>query len=118
VGFITRGRGVTIHRQGCVSLARLSEESAERLISADWSTSKEARYPVDIEIEALDRQGLLRDIFNVLGREKIDVTATRTRSRDIEASLQFTLKIADLTQLQRVLGLIQNIPGIRSATRR
>jgi GTP pyrophosphokinase len=118
IGFITRGRGVTIHRQGCASLARLSEESAERLIAADWNMSKEARYQVDIEIEALDRQGLLRDISNVLAREKIDVTATRTRSRDINASLQFTLKIADLAQLQRVLGLIQNIPGIRSAARR
>jgi GTP pyrophosphokinase len=118
VGFITRGRGVTIHRQGCASLARLSEESAERLISADWRISGEARYPVDIEIEALDRQGLLRDISNVLAREKIDVTATRTRSRDDTASLQFTLKIADLAQLQRVLALIQNIPGIRSAARR
>ena len=118
VGFITRGRGVTIHRQGCASLARLSDESAERLIAADWSISKEGRYPVDIEIEALDRQGLLRDISNVLAREKIDVTATRTRSRDDTASLQFTLKIADLAQLQRVLALIQNIPGIRSAVRR
>jgi GTP pyrophosphokinase len=118
IGFITRGRGVTIHRQGCASLARLSDESAERLIAADWSISKEGRYPVDIEIEALDRQGLLRDISNVLAREKIDVTATRTRSRDDTASLQFTLKIADLAQLQRVLALIQNIPGIRSAVRR
>jgi GTP pyrophosphokinase len=118
IGFITRGRGVTIHRQGCASVARLSEENAERLIAADWSISKEARYPVDIEIEALDRQGLLRDISNVLAREKIDVTATHTKSRDINASLQFTLKIADLAQLQRVLGLIQNIPGIRSAARR
>ncbi len=118
IGFITRGRGVTIHRQGCASLARLNDESAERLIAADWSISKEGRYPVDIEIEALDRQGLLRDISNVLAREKIDVTATRTRSRDDTASLQFTLKIADLAQLQRVLALIQNIPGIRSAVRR
>jgi len=117
IGFVTRGRGVTIHRQGCATLSRLSEESAERLIAADWDKSAEGRYPVDIEVEALDRQGLLRDISNVLAREKIDVTATRTRSGDITASLQFTLKIVDLTQLQRVLGLIQNIPGIRSATR-
>ncbi|SEK31147.1 RelA/SpoT family protein [Nitrosovibrio tenuis] len=118
IGFITRGRGVTVHRQGCASLARLDEEGAERLIAADWGLSKEGRYSVDIEIEALDRQGLLRDISNTLAREKIDVTATRTRSRDVTASLQFTLKIADLAQLQRVLGLIQNIPGIRSASRK
>lgn len=118
VGFVTRGRGITIHRQGCVSLLRLSEESAERFIKADWGMSADGRYPVDIEIQALDRQGLLRDISNILAREKIDVTATRTRSIDITASLQFTLKIADLVQLQKVLGLIQNIPGIQSARRK
>jgi GTP pyrophosphokinase len=118
VGFVTRGRGVTIHRQGCVSLLRLSEESPERIIKADWGVSSDGRYPVDIEIQALDRQGLLRDISNILAREKIDVTATRTRSEDVTAFLQFTLKIADLVQLQRVLGLIQNIPGIRLARRK
>ena len=118
VGFVTRGRGVTIHRQGCPSLSRLSEESAQRVVAADWGTAADGRYSVDIEIQALDRQGLLRDISNVLAREKIDVTATRTRSDDVTASLQFTLKIADLGQLQRVLGLIQNIPGIQSAARR
>lgn len=121
VGFVTRGRGITIHRQGCASLERLNGESAERLTVAEWhrpADSPDARYPVDVEIHALDRQGLLRDISNVLAREKIDVTATRTRSGDVIASLQFTLKIADLLQLQRVLALIQNIPGVRLARRK
>ncbi len=118
IGFVTRGRGITIHRQGCTSLSRLSEESAERLIVADWDSSKGASYPVDIEIEALDRQGLLRDISNILSREKINVTATHTRSRDVTATMRFTLKITGLGQLNRVLVLIQNVPGVGSASRK
>ena len=118
IGFVTRGRGITIHRQGCTSLSRLSEESAERLIVADWDSPKGASYPVDIEIEALDRQGLLRDISNILSREKINVTATHTRSRDVTATMRFTLKITGLGQLNRVLVLIQNVPGVVSASRK
>lgn len=118
IGFVTRGRGITIHRQSCASLSRLSEESAERLIAADWDSSEGAGYPVDIEIEALDRQGLLRDISNILSREKINVTATHTRSRDVTAAMQFTIKITGLKQLNRVLVLIQGVPGVISAWRK
>jgi (p)ppGpp synthetase, RelA/SpoT family len=121
IGFVTRGRGITIHRQKCASLSRLSEESVKRIIAADWDVSddisKGERYEVDIEVEAQDRQGLLRDISNILLREKIDVTATRTQSRDI-AAMQFTVKISGLTQLNRVLGLIQNVRGVTSVWRK
>ncbi|KIO49368.1 bifunctional (p)ppGpp synthetase/guanosine-3',5'-bis(diphosphate) 3'-pyrophosphohydrolase [Nitrosospira sp. NpAV] len=119
VGFVTRGRGITIHRHGCASLSRLSAESAERLVAADWDASKgEASYPVDVEIEALDRQGLLSDISTILLREKINVIATHTQSRGVTATMQFTLKITGLAQLRRVLGLIQGVPGVMSASRK
>jgi len=118
IGFVTRGRGITIHRRNCASLSRLSEESAKRLIAADWDGSKDATYPVDIEIDALDRGGLLRDISNILSREKINVTATHTRSRDVTATMRFTLKITGLEQLHRVLMLIQNVSGVISASRK
>ncbi|MGH8684046.1 MAG: ACT domain-containing protein, partial [Nitrosospira sp.] len=119
IGFVTRGRGITIHRQGCVSLSRLSAESAERLVAADWDASRGgASYPVDVEIEAQDRPGLLSDISSILLRDKINVIATRTHSRDVTATMQFTLKITGLSQLRRVLGLIQNIPGVMSASRK
>ncbi|SEP26815.1 bifunctional (p)ppGpp synthetase/guanosine-3',5'-bis(diphosphate) 3'-pyrophosphohydrolase [Nitrosovibrio sp. Nv6] len=118
IGFVTRGRGITIHRQECSNLSRLSGESIERLISAEWDLSKGMSYPVDVEVEAQDRQGLLRDISNVLSREKIDVAATRAQSRDVTATMQFTLKITDLTQLRRVLALIGSVPGVISASRK
>jgi GTP pyrophosphokinase len=118
IGFVTRGRGITVHRAGCTNLSRLSRESAARLIAAEWDVSKGASYPVDIEIRAQDRQGLLHDISNVLSREKIDIAAIRTQSRDITATMQFTLRIADLAQLRRVLTVIEGVPGVTSAVRK
>jgi GTP pyrophosphokinase len=118
IGFVTRGRGITIHREECANLSRLSGESSARLISAEWDSSEGASYPVDIEIQAQDRQGLLRDVSNILSREKIDVAATRSQSRDATATMKFTLKITDLAQLRRVLALIESVPGVVSALRK
>lgn len=118
IGFVTRGRGITVHRAECANLSRLSRESAARLITAEWDLSKGASYPVDIEIHAQDRQGLLHDISNVLSREKIDITAIRTQSRGITATMQFTLRITDLAQLRRVLAVIESVPGVTSAVRK
>ena len=121
IGFVTRGRGITVHRRECANVARLSDHSNARLIAAEWDTPQDgetASYVVDIEVQASDRQGLLRDISQVLSREKINVTATHTWSRDVTASLRFTLRIVDLSQLRRVLALIENVPGVVSAARK
>jgi GTP pyrophosphokinase len=118
VGFVTRGRGITIHRRECASLARLAEESGDRLVAAQWNTEKGASYPVDIRIKALDRQALLGDIAHVLSREKVNVIATQTQSRDATAILQFTVAISDVSQLRRILGLINSVPDVVSAERR
>jgi GTP pyrophosphokinase len=121
IGFITRGRGITVHRQGCASLSRLAEESAERLIAAEWGAadmSKGGGYEVDIEVEAIDRQGLLHDISTILLREKINVTATRTQSHHHAALMRFTLLITSVEQLSRLMGLIRSLPGVTSAFRK
>jgi GTP pyrophosphokinase len=118
IGFVTRGRGITIHRQECASLNRLAEKSGDRLLAAQWNAEKSATYPVDIRIKALDRQGLLGDIAHVLSREKVNVTATQTQSRDATAILQFTVAISDVSQLRRILGLIRSVPDVVSAERR
>jgi GTP pyrophosphokinase len=118
IGFVTRGRGITIHRQECASLNRLAEKSGDRLLAAQWNAEKNATYPVDIRIKALDRQGLLGDIAHVLSREKVNVTATQTQSRDATAILQFTVAISDVSQLRRILGLIRSVPDVVSAERR
>jgi GTP pyrophosphokinase len=117
-GFVTRGRGITIHRRECASLARLAEKSGDRLVAAQWNAEKGASYPVDIFIKALDRHALLGDIAQVLSREKVKVIATRTQSRDATAILQFTVAISNVSQLRRILGLIKGVPDVVSAERR
>ena len=92
--------------------------SSERLIAADWGVSTEATFPVDVVIEAGDRTGLLRDITEIFSREHINVTATNTASRDASARMQLTVEISNLDELNRVLALIANVPGVARAARR
>ena len=115
IGFVSRGRGVTIHRRGCTNVKRLAPE---RLIAADWGISAEATFPVDVVIEASDRTGLLRDITEIFSRERINVTATNTASRDASARMLLTVEIADLAQLNRMLALIRDVRGVAYAARR
>ena len=115
IGFVSRGRGVTIHRRGCGNVKRLA---GERLIEADWGISPEATFPVDIVIEADDRTGLLRDITEIFSRERINVTATNTASRDASARMLLTVEVSNLAQLNRVLALVRDVPGVAFAARR
>jgi GTP pyrophosphokinase len=101
-------------------MARLNPE---RVIAADWGDSLQeqekgrAAYPVDITVECADRTGLLRDITEVLSRESINVTAVKTISRQRTAYMDFTIEVADVTQLQRALKLIGEIPSVLSIRR-
>lgn len=115
VGFVTRGRGVSVHRADCASLKRLDPE---RRIAAEWGQASGATFAVDVVMEAIDRTGLLRDISDVLTRERINVTATATQSSGHLARMRFTLEVANLDQLQRVLELVRDVKGVLSAVRR
>src|SRR5260370_39601794 len=105
-GFVTRGKGVSVHREDCASLKRLAERQPERLIETDWGGS-EGSYTVGMTVTAADRRGLLRDIGDALAREKINVTAVRTQSRDELAFMRFTFEVADLAQLKRAFALVR-----------
>lgn len=119
IGFVTkRGRGIAIHRQGCSSLSHLSSEAIERLVEADWGVPDNRIYPVDMEIKAQDRQWLLRDISNIMSREKVNVVAINTQSRHDTATVRLTLEVNGVVQLQRVLQLIAEVPGVLSAARK
>ena len=116
VGFVTRGRGVTIHRARCANLLTMDRE---RLIEAQWGVQRAGgAYPVDIDLVAMDRTGLLRDVSDTLARERINVLAANTGSHDTQARMVFTVEIADLAQLERVLGLLKSVPGVTRAIRR
>ena len=118
VGFVTRGKGITIHRASCANVARIASREPERLIDAGWGAPREQLFPVDIVIEASDRQGLLRDISELLSREKINVTAVNTQTRHHQARMAFTLEVESVVQLKRALQLARDIPGVFSADRR
>jgi GTP pyrophosphokinase len=90
----------------------------ERLIDAQWGQADGGAFPVDIEVLANDRTGLLRDISDMLARERINVLAANTGTRDAAARMGFTLEVTDLAQLARVLGLIAQVPGVTSARRK
>jgi len=119
VGFVSaRGRGIMIHRQDCRNLSRLSNESAQRLVEADWGSLHDKRYPVDVIIKAHDRQWLLRDISDILSREKINVTAINAQSRHAKATIQLTVEVSGVAQLNRALELVKGMPGMISAVRK
>jgi len=111
-GFVTRGRGVSIHREDCPSLRRLAETLPERLIEAAWGGAAGGSYAVEIAVIANDRPGLLRDIGDALARERINVTAVRTQSRDDFAHMRFTFDVTDLAQLRRALAAVKDVQGV------
>ena len=115
IGFVSRGRGVTVHRASCSNVKRLDPE---RIVVAEWGVASGATFPVEVEVEALDRTGLLRDISEVFTRERANVTATNTLTRDMLARMRFALEIADLGQLNRVLGMVRDVKGVMRAERR
>jgi GTP pyrophosphokinase len=110
-GFVTRGKGVSVHREDCPSLKRLAEGQPERLIDAEWGQG-EGSYAVEIGVTATDRRGLLRDIGDALAREKINVTAVRTQSRDELAFMRFTFDVANMAQLKRALAQVRDVKGV------
>lgn len=120
VGYITIGRGVTIHRRDCPNILRLNGERRERLIEVEWDATRDETYPVDVQIEAFDRPGLLRDITAIVANEKINMSTVNvaTVKREHRAIVFATLEIANIDQLSRVLTLIEQLPNVIRAQRR
>lgn len=119
VGFITRGKGVSIHRTNCKNFAEMIVHAPERVIQTTWGEAgKETVYPVDIFIIAQDRQGLLRDISDILMREKINVIGVATQSMKGQARMSFTAEIASTEQLNRALKIISEVKGVVDARRK
>ena len=120
-GFVTRGKGVSVHRRDCTNLRELLARNGERLIEVDWGVGHAAHhsvYPVDVAVQAQDRQGLLRDISEVFTKEKMNVTGVQTQSIKGVAWMTFTIEVADSGRLHKVLGLVADLPGVRSARRK
>jgi GTP pyrophosphokinase len=124
-GYVTRGRGVAIHRSDCSNFREMASRSPERVIAVQWGVprgDKGALYPVDVIVEAADRQGLLRDISEVFAKEKMNVTGVKTQTvRDAQggtAWMTFTVEVIDAARLAQVLGSVARVTGVRSARRK
>ncbi len=121
-GFVTRGKGVSVHRADCSNLREMVARNGERVIEVAWGepvgSLKEAVYPVDVSVEAADRQGLLRDISEVFAKDKTNVIAVQTQTVKGTAWMTFTVEVSDSGRLARVLGTVAELPGVRSARRR
>jgi GTP pyrophosphokinase len=115
-GYVTRGKGVTIHRANCPSV--LSERDIERLIDVDWESVDQQTYPITVRIAALDRPGLLNEITNVVAEAKVNIVAASIGTDpDGTATISATLKVTSLEQLSRVLTKIERIRDVTSVTR-
>jgi GTP pyrophosphokinase len=116
VGYLTCDHGVTIHRQTCAFILRLPQSRRNRLLNAQWGNQQNT--VVDIEVEAHDRQGLLRDISDLFIREQVNASKVNTMTRNHLAFMQFSMEMADLGQLSQLLALIEQIPQVITARRR
>ena len=118
IGFVTRERGVSIHRQGCSDFEHLAKQAPEKVLPASW-TALDANqvFAIDIEVRANDRNGLLRDVSDALARYKVNVTAVQMHTRDLEASMRFTLEMKKVDELPRVLAGVAEVKGVASVAR-
>jgi GTP pyrophosphokinase len=124
-GYITRGKGVAIHRSDCANLRHMAQVAPERLIPVTWGERHGGNahhpaslFPVDVSVSASDRQGLLRDISEVFTKEKMNVTGVKTQSLRGVASMLFTVEVPSAARLAAVLTQVARVSGVNSARRR
>jgi len=122
-GFVTRGKGMSIHRSDCPTFLRMIARAPERVLQTAWSADVmngrgQSVYPVDLAIEATDRQGLLRDISEVFAREKMNVIGVKTQSRRNAAYMLFTVEVSSASQIQRACALLGEVGGVVRAGRK
>lgn len=117
-GFVTRERGISVHRLGCNDFKNLSRQHPEKVLAAGWADlAAEQVFAIGIEVRAHDRSGLLRDVSDALTRHKLNVTAVQTQSRAGEAVMRFTLEVKQVDDLPRVLASVAEVKGVMGVVR-
>ena len=120
VGYITQGRGVSIHRQDCGNFLGLNQRHPERIMEVNWGSSDSATYPVDLTLRAYDRSGLIRDISTVLADEDVNVTDLRshTDTETLETVMELSVEIRDLPTLSTTIARLEQLPNVISVRRK
>ncbi|MFQ5922616.1 MAG: RelA/SpoT family protein [Anaerolineales bacterium] len=114
IGYVTRGRGATIHRQDCPNVLRIRDK--ERLVSVSWGKAKDT-YPVSVQIRAYDRDGLMRDVSTLVANEGISMSSIHVSTVESLAIFDLVMGITDLSQLSRVLNRLEALPNVLEARR-
>ena len=114
IGYITRSHGITVHRKTCINV--INEEEQERLINVSWGDVEDV-YPVNIQVEAFDRVGLLRDITTAVAEEKINITSVNTQYNDDVFTMFATIEIKNMAQLNHILNRLMGLRGVINATK-
>jgi GTP pyrophosphokinase len=114
IGYVTRSRGVTVHRQDCFNV--LHEDEKARLVDVEWGRS-DATYPVAVHIEAWDRVGLLRDVSTIVSEDKVNMLGVRTEHGDRTTSVYLTLETTGVAQLSRLMAKLETVRGVISVNR-
>ena len=114
IGFVTKGRGVSVHRNDCANASSLSNDQPDRLIEVEWDEHSDGYFVASIEIKALDRPGLLRDVGDVMSEHQVNVIGveTSTNISDRIARMRFDFEISDPTHLNRLMYVIRDIDSV------
>ena len=120
VGYITQGRGVSIHRQDCGNFLGLNQRNPERVMEVNWGSSDSATYPVELTLRAYDRSGLIRDISTILADESVNVTdlSSHTDKRTLETVMDLSVEIRDLPTLSTTIARLEQLPNVISVRRK
>ncbi|MFY2765347.1 RelA/SpoT family protein [Arenimonas sp. MALMAid1274] len=119
VGYLTRGRGVSIHRAGCASVQRLLARQPDRLLPVDWGRAGSSSYEVDLTLRAFDRKWLLKDLTNVIAQLGVNILGVQSRVDEAQgmAELRIAVRVGDYGQLSDLLGRLNAVPGVQEARR-
>ena len=119
VGYITQGRGVSVHRQDCINMAQLTLDEPERVVEVSWGEELDNLYPVNIQVQAYDRTGLLNDITALLANESVNLLSMNTLSAkaDHTASIRFTIEVGEISVLSKLLHRINQLPNVLNVFR-
>ena len=119
VGYLTQGRGISIHREGCPAMERLASRHPERVLPVDWGKAGNQSFAVDVLVRAFDRKWLIKDLTNIIGTGNAHILALESRVDEQRgmAELRFGLKVQDYEQLGALLARMAGVPGVAEARR-
>ena len=118
-GFVTKGRGVSVHRADCASLARLMRTDPDRVIEVSWGNAANQAYEIDIEVRGYDRKGLQKDVTGIISNTNAHIIASSSRlfARTGEVEMRYTLRVRDFEQLSTLLSKLTVLPNVVDARR-